>query len=37
MFARGARIYGYRMTEDLWWIDSPADYERTVAEFGAAR
>jgi mannose-1-phosphate guanylyltransferase/phosphomannomutase len=37
LLARGARIYGYRMTEDLWWIDSPADYERTVAAFERAR
>jgi NDP-sugar pyrophosphorylase family protein len=22
-------VYGYRMSEQLWWIDSPADYERT--------
>jgi mannose-1-phosphate guanylyltransferase len=33
LLARGDRMYGYRMTEDLWWIDSPADYERTVAAF----
>jgi NDP-sugar pyrophosphorylase family protein len=33
LLARGARIYGYRMTERLWWIDSPADYERTLAAF----
>lgn len=37
LLARGARIYGYRMTEDLWWIDSPADYERTVAAFEKLR
>jgi len=36
LLARGARIYGYRMNERLWWIDSPADYERTVAEFEAS-
>jgi NDP-sugar pyrophosphorylase family protein len=33
LLARGARIYGYRMTERLWWIDSPADYDRTFAAF----
>jgi len=33
MLARGERIAAYRMTEDLWWIDSPADYERTLAHF----
>jgi NDP-sugar pyrophosphorylase family protein len=37
LLARGARVYGYRMTEELWWIDSPADYERTVAAFERAR
>jgi NDP-sugar pyrophosphorylase family protein len=36
LLARGARIYGYRMTERLWWIDSPADYERTRATFEAS-
>jgi NDP-sugar pyrophosphorylase family protein len=30
--AAGARIEGYRMDERLWWIDSPADYERTLAD-----
>ena len=33
LLARNARLFGYRMTEELWWIDSPADYERTVAAF----
>jgi NDP-sugar pyrophosphorylase family protein len=33
LLARHARVYGYRMTERLWWIDSPADYERTLAAF----
>jgi NDP-sugar pyrophosphorylase family protein len=33
LLAGGARIYGYRMTEALWWIDSPADYEATKAAF----
>jgi mannose-1-phosphate guanylyltransferase len=37
LLARGAHIYGYRMTERLWWIDSPADYERTLATFEPAR
>jgi NDP-sugar pyrophosphorylase family protein len=37
LLARGARIYGYRMTERLWWIDSPADYERTLASFETQR
>lgn len=22
-------VYGYRMSEQLWWIDSPEDYDRT--------
>ncbi|HTA38492.1 MAG TPA: nucleotidyltransferase family protein [Candidatus Acidoferrales bacterium] len=33
LLARGAHVDGYRMTERLWWIDSPADYERTLAAF----
>jgi mannose-1-phosphate guanylyltransferase len=37
LLERGARVYGYRMTEDLWWIDSPADYERTLAAFEKSR
>jgi NDP-sugar pyrophosphorylase family protein len=30
--AAGDRIQAYRMTEHLWWIDSLADYERTVRD-----
>lgn len=37
LLARGARIFGYRMTERLWWIDSRADYERTLAAFEPTR
>lgn len=35
LLARGDRIAGYTMgeNEELWWIDSPADYERTLARF----
>ena len=33
---RGARLYGYRMTEPLWWIDSLDDYRRTKAAFEGA-
>jgi NDP-sugar pyrophosphorylase family protein len=33
LIAQGRRIYGYRMTEALWWIDTPADYERTLRAF----
>ena len=29
----GARVFGYRMTEPLWWIDSVEDYRRTQAAF----
>jgi NDP-sugar pyrophosphorylase family protein len=29
----GARVYGYCMTERLWWIDSLEDYRRTQAAF----
>lgn len=34
LLGEGARVYGYRMTEELWWIDTPQDYERTVHAFG---
>jgi mannose-1-phosphate guanylyltransferase/phosphomannomutase len=34
LLARGARLFGYRMDEDLWWIDSMADYDRTIAAAG---
>ena len=30
--AAGKVLSGYRMTERLWWIDSLADYERTLAD-----
>jgi NDP-sugar pyrophosphorylase family protein len=33
----GENVRGYRMTERLWWIDTPEDYERTnaaVSNFG---
>ena len=29
----GAGLYGYRMTEQLWWIDSIEDYEYTQRHF----
>ena len=29
LLASGGKISGYRMTEELWWIDSLSDYERT--------
>jgi NDP-sugar pyrophosphorylase family protein len=28
LLASGASVYGYRMTEGLWWADSPEDLER---------
>jgi NDP-sugar pyrophosphorylase family protein len=28
LLASGASVYGYRMTEGLWWADSPDDLER---------
>jgi NDP-sugar pyrophosphorylase family protein len=31
LLARGQRIAGYKMAEELCWIDSPADYERTLS------
>lgn len=38
LLERGEAIYGYRMAEDehLWWIDTPADYERVQAALGGA-
>jgi len=29
------RVFGYRMSERLWWIDTPEDYERTRLECAA--
>jgi len=29
----GALVYAYRMSEGLWWIDSPSDHERTRRTF----
>lgn len=34
LLARKARMYGYRMTEALDWIDSPDDYARTARRHG---
>lgn len=28
-------LYGYRMSEGLWWVDSPEDLERTRRQFEA--
>jgi NDP-sugar pyrophosphorylase family protein len=36
MLADQKSIVGYRMTEPLYWIDTPEDYERTRAEFAKA-
>jgi len=33
LLAAGQPIYGYKMTESLWWVDSPEDYKRTKREF----
>jgi NDP-sugar pyrophosphorylase family protein len=33
----GRRAMGYRMQEELWWIDSVADYERVISEFSDER
>lgn len=33
LLAGGDPVYGYRMTEGLWWVDSPEDLERTTREF----
>ncbi|MDP8980852.1 MAG: nucleotidyltransferase family protein [Acidobacteriota bacterium] len=29
LLAAGLPVFGYRMTENLYWIDSPEDYQRT--------
>jgi NDP-sugar pyrophosphorylase family protein len=33
LLARGERVYGYRMTERLWWTDTLADYEALMRQF----
>jgi len=33
MLKHGARLFGYKMTERLWWFDTVADYERVSREF----
>jgi len=35
LLARGRKLSGYRMTEDLFWIDSLRDYERTRSSIDA--
>jgi mannose-1-phosphate guanylyltransferase len=35
LVADGERIFAYRMSEGLWWIDSPSDYERTIRDVSA--
>jgi len=40
LLARGFPLFGYRMSEQLWWIDTPADYacvSRIFAATGASR
>lgn len=32
LLERDSRLYGYRMTEPMWWIDSAEDYKRTCEE-----
>lgn len=29
LLSEGSRIYGYRMSERLWWVDTPEDFART--------
>lgn len=36
MLASNEPLFGYRMSEQLWWIDSLEDYHRTVREFASA-
>jgi NDP-sugar pyrophosphorylase family protein len=33
MVAAGQPVYGYRMAEGLWWVDTPEDLERTKRAF----
>ncbi len=33
VLAAGQPLYGYRMSEGLWWVDSPEDLERTQRQF----
>lgn len=33
LLAAGRPLYGYKMSEGLWWIDSPDDFERTRRQF----
>lgn len=33
MLTNRCQVFGYRMTEQLYWIDTPEDYERTSAAF----
>jgi mannose-1-phosphate guanylyltransferase len=33
LLTNGRRVAAYEMREKFWWIDSRADYERTLAEF----
>jgi NDP-sugar pyrophosphorylase family protein len=35
MLAADRRLAAYRMSERLWWIDTPEDYARTRSEFAA--
>jgi NDP-sugar pyrophosphorylase family protein len=37
LLQRGAKLAGYRMTEELWWIDTLEDYERTKTAFEGAQ
>jgi len=36
LLAAGQSVYGYRMTEELWWVDSLEDLERTSRNFDAS-
>ena len=31
LLADNQAMYGYRMSEQLWWIDTPSDYEQLQA------
>jgi NDP-sugar pyrophosphorylase family protein len=39
IIAHGLPVYGYRMHEDLWWVDTPESYAqvRSLGESGDLR
>jgi NDP-sugar pyrophosphorylase family protein len=37
LISSGEPVYGYRMKEPSWWIDTPEDYDRTRRAFESGR